>query len=40
MVVHDYVHDKAELAALADGLCAHGLIPLPTERRNQASVVR
>ncbi len=35
IVVHGAVRDRAELAAAAVGICALGLIPLPTERRNQ-----
>ena len=35
MVVNGCVRDKAELAAAAVGICALGLVPLPTERRNE-----
>lgn len=35
VVVNGCVRDKAELAAAAVGLCALGLIPLPTERRHE-----
>ncbi len=35
VVVNGCVRDKAELAAAAVGICALGLIPLPTERRNE-----
>jgi regulator of ribonuclease activity A len=35
VVVNGCVRDRAELAAAAVGLCALGLVPLPTERRNE-----
>lgn len=35
VVVNGCVRDKAELAAAQVGICALGLIPLPTERREQ-----
>lgn len=35
VVVNGCVRDKLELAAAGVGICALGLIPLPTERRNE-----
>ena len=35
VLVNGCVRDKAELAAAAVGICALGLNPLPTERRNE-----
>jgi regulator of ribonuclease activity A len=35
IVVHGAVRDRAELAGAAVGIRALGLVPLPTERRNQ-----
>ncbi len=35
VLVNGCVRDKAELEAAAVGICALGLIPLPTERRNE-----
>ena len=35
VLVNGCMRDRTELAAAAVGLCALGLIPLPTERRNE-----
>ncbi|MEO8281682.1 MAG: hypothetical protein ABI564_18430, partial [Ideonella sp.] len=35
VLVNGCVRDKAELAAAAVGICALGLNPLPTDRRNE-----